>query len=482
MRKFYFKSIFLFFSPLGFAQIPQFPTTQNPNPSNFQSYSDQTFTSPNKNNTVPTLPKIYNNERTPQAYQNDIKRAQEDIKRFEQEQIENERSEFKKKVKLLEYSGYNLPTLSGKKGAKAYYDAFDKLSTFDSENYSTTEANFIVENAFYDNKQSFQQFKAGIQKTAKQVLQKMKAERQDTEDNTMKNIALFKHFSKSYKYDFDDYFGTKDWSKMFTSKLMKTGKGQCHSMPLLYLMIAEQMGAQASLATAPNHTYIKFLDNENQWQNIELTNGIFTTNSMILESGYIGSEALQNNAYMSSLNKKELMSQFYADLANGYIHKYGMDEFVGKTLDKSLEYYPNNMYANLLKSMYQQARFKYVTDNLGIRDSENPEELQNIRYFPKAVELLQETKAQFDKIDNLGFKFMSSNAYSEWLGNMGREANRQQSEEIAARIKQMNAEKHRKKQDELKKEQEEQKRKEEEQEIRKRQRNKKMKASNRLLT
>ena len=29
------------------------------------------------------------------------------------------------------------------------------------------------------------------------------------------------------------------------------------------------------------------------------------------------------------------MSQFYADLANGYIHKYGMDEFVGKTLDKS---------------------------------------------------------------------------------------------------------------------------------------------------
>ena len=131
-----------------------------------------------------------------------------------------------------------------------------------------------------------------------------------------------------------------------------------------------------------------------------------------------------------------------------------MDEFVGKTLDKSLEYYPNNMYANLLKSMYQQARFKHVTDNLGIKNNENPEELQNIRYFPKAVELLQETKSQFDKIDNLGFKFMSSSAYSEWLSNMGREANRQQSEEIAERIKQMNAEKQRKKQEELKKAQE----------------------------
>ncbi|WP_162304208.1 hypothetical protein [Chryseobacterium mulctrae] len=56
---------------------------------------------------------------------------------------------------------------------------------------------------------------------------------------------------------------------------------------------------------------------------------------------------------------------------------------------------------------------------------------------------------------------MSSSAYSEWLGNMGREANRQQSEEIAERIKQMNAEKQRKKQEELKKAQEEKRRIEE---------------------
>lgn len=172
---------------------------------------------------------------------------------------------------------------------------------------------------------------------------------------------------------------------------------------------------------------------------------------MILVSGYIGSEALQNNVYMNSLSKKELMSQFYANLANGYIHKYGVDEFVGKTLDKALEYSPHNMYANLLKSMCQQTRFKHVTDNLGIKNTENPQELQNIRYFSKAMELLQETKAQFDRIDNLGFKFMSSSAYSEWLDNIGREANSQQSEEIAERIKQMNAEKQRKKQEEKRK-------------------------------
>ncbi|WP_162304209.1 hypothetical protein [Chryseobacterium mulctrae] len=45
----------------------------------------------------------------------------------------------------MEDSGYNLPSLSEKAGTKAYYDAFDKLSVLDSESYSTTEANFIVE-------------------------------------------------------------------------------------------------------------------------------------------------------------------------------------------------------------------------------------------------------------------------------------------------------------------------------------------------
>ena len=153
------------------------------------------------------------------------------------------------------------------------------------------------------------------------------------------------------------------------------------------------------------------------------------------------------------------MSLLYADLANGYIHKYGMDEFVGKALDKSLELYPNNMYANLLKSMYQQARFEYVAAELGIQNVENPAELENIKYFPKGLELLKETKMQFNNIDQLGFKFMPDGAYSEWLSNMNREANKQRSEELAEKIRLTNLEKQRKKKEEEQKKLEEERRK-----------------------
>ncbi|MEJ5102216.1 cell envelope integrity protein TolA [Chryseobacterium sp. MYb328] len=457
----------------GLGQIPNLPTISRPNTSSLQNYSNQNYGSPARSS-VPSVPHggLYN-QGSSQIKQQNMRMVQEDFKKVAQEQELRSKQEQENRLQAKEDSYHTLPSFSGKAGTESYYHAFNILSGLDTNNYSISEANFIVENAYYGDKQNYNQFKSGIQKTAKQLLQKMKERKQDTESNTDKNLMIFEYLSKgmklggvqhkAIKYDFEDYMGTKDWSKMFVSKLLKTGSGQCHSMPLYYLMLAEEMNAEAHLAFAPNHTYIKFKDEEGEWQNAELTNGIFTTSSIILESGYIKSEALQNDIYMSSLSKKELMGQLYADLANGYAHKYGMDEFVGKTLDKALEYSPNNIYANLLKSTYQQAKLGYVAIQLGIKDLENPEELQSIRFYPKALALLQETKAQFNTIDNLGYVAMPEGAYEEWLGNMKGEANKQKSEAIAERMRQINAEKQKQKQLEALRKAQEQKKKESDQ-------------------
>ncbi len=49
----------------------------------------------------------------------------------------------------------------------------------------------------------------------------------------------------------------KLWSNMFVSTLIATGKGNCHSMPLLYKLIMDELGEKCWLALAPNHMYIK---------------------------------------------------------------------------------------------------------------------------------------------------------------------------------------------------------------------------------
>nr|WP_314496827.1 hypothetical protein [uncultured Chryseobacterium sp.] len=458
MKKIKVLSLF-YLSLYGFGQISNFPESAITDAKSLPDFSGQNFSHPVKTS-IPSIPTNFHTGSASEINRQNMKMVKEDFKRAAQAQEIKAGHEAQNRLQSIEESLYSLPSFSGTAGTQSYYEAYRQLASFDTDHYSIAKANFIAENAYYGNKQNFSQFKSGIQKTAKQLLQKMKDRKQDPGSNTDKNLMIFEYFSKdmilggvqhkAYKYDFDDYMGQKDHSKMFVSKLLKTGSGQCHSMPLLYLMLAEEMNAEAHLAYAPNHTYIKFMDEDGEWQNAELTNGIFTTNSLILESGYIKSEALQNDIYMKSLSKKELLAQIYADLANGYIHKYGMDEFVGKTLDKALEHSPNNIYANQLKSMYQQARLAYVAGKLGVADLENPEELRKIRFYPKAVAMLQETKAQFETIDNLGFVMMPEGAYQQWLGNMKEESNRQKSEALAERMRQVNAEKQKKKELEAK--------------------------------
>ncbi|RQO37674.1 hypothetical protein DBR39_12335 [Chryseobacterium sp. KBW03] len=270
-------------------------------------------------------------------------------------------------------------------------------------------------------------------------------------DNVSKNLSIFRYFAedskqggkvvhKAMKYDFDDYMGAKDYSKMFVSKLMKTNSGQCHSMPLLYLILAEQIGADAYLVMSPNHSYIRFKNDDGEVLSIELTNGMFSANSFVLNSGYIKAEALKNKIYMQNLNKREVLSQTYVDLASGYIHKFGYDEFVSKVLDKALLLNPQNINATLWKSNTDQVRFMQSCARFGI-DPQIKEQLQNIRNYPPLEDQFRQINLSFDYIDQSGFTQMPLDQYEKWLGSLRSTENKQKSDEIAERIKIINAQK-----------------------------------------
>lgn len=480
MRKNNFLFIFLCASSLGFSQIPNLPTPQTVGNS-----SNSIFTLPKiglqgkEASNLPSLPQNFVSSSSSNQDMQNRKMVEEDFKTVAREETERkkrqeelDRQDYENKMLSWISNGrnmsYDLPSFSDKIGAKSYYNAFDKLSSMDSENYSLAEVNFTVENAFYNNKQDLSQFKSNIQKIAKQLLQKMKNSKQDTESNVAKNLMLFEYFSKdmnlgganhkAFEYDFKDYFGQKDWSKMFVSKLIKTGSGQCHSMPLYYLILAEAMGTEAYLSLAPNHSYIRFKDNEEQMRSVELTNGMFSTNTFLLESGYIKSEALQNKIYMENLTKKELLGMAYFDLARGYVHKYGYDEFVGKVIEKSLELYPNGISSAMEKANLDNARFLHTMKQLGINPSDH-NDLQKIGYFPKAIEQLNKFNESSEAVNQLGYTEMPASAYESWLGSLKKESSKQESEAIAEKMKQMNAELQRKKQQEAQKKLQEEKRK-----------------------
>ena len=156
---------------------------------------------------------------------------------------------------------------------------------------------------------------------------------------------------------------------------------------------------------------------------------MFTTPSFIINSGYIKAEALQNKIYLQNLTKQELLSNFYADLANGYIHKFGYDDFVNQVIEKSLELHQNNINAQMIKANYLAQRFEYVCQQLKINPRDK-QQIQNIRFYPQVVELLHQVNHQQKLIDNLGYAQMPAEAYEKWLSSLQEEKNKQESENL----------------------------------------------------
>ena len=364
----------------------------------------------------------------------------EQLRRQQQNQMYRDVAEFNKGR-----INYSLPSHAGKQGASHFRKAFDQLNETDFNNYSVKDLTFLVENTFYEDELDKAEFYEIIANIGKFLTTKMDELGYDKKSNSAKNFMIFQFFSERlelkngtehlpFEYDFEDYMGIQDYSKMFVTKLLKTQTGQCHSMPLLYLIVAEEIGAEAYLAYSPNHSYIRFLADNGKWYNIELTNGMFSTSSYILQSGFVKSEALLNKIYMQNLSDKELMAQFYTDLTNAYIAKYGYDDFVGNVVSKALELYPNSISANMIKANLLTMEFEYVCNQVGI-NPRNKQELQNIRYYPKVVEMLNAVNAQYATIDNLGYTHMPAEAYQDWLQSMKKQESLQENQKINEQFK-----------------------------------------------
>lgn len=439
---------------LPFFTFAQVNLPSVPQPTQFTNYSNQNFGGQNNRNQTPnSINQILDGE------QQRIQRQNQEITQKATQQGNSRETQMREIYADINQSksniNYDLPSLSSKKGTEYYRGVYDKMLTLNVENYSVKDVNFDIENAYSENKQDKAEFDKIIKQSGEFIMAKMKELHYDTNSNTAKNYMLFQFFSQTLqlkdtkqkhfplKYDFNDYWGQKDWSKMFVTKLLRTGTGQCHSMPLLYLTLAQEIGAEAFVSQSPNHSYIMFQDEKEKWYNVELTNGMFTVSSFILNNGFIRAEALQNQIYMKNFSKKELFSQFYVDLASGYMHKFGYDKFVEEVTEKALELNPKSITANMLKANYCTMRFHYVMQQMKI-NPENKKELQQIRYSPKAVALLKETNEQYQKIDDLGYKEMPAEAYEDWLNSLKGEKHKQDSQNVSKQFKDIIIKQHKK--------------------------------------
>jgi hypothetical protein len=266
----------------------------------------------------------------------------------------------------------------------------------------------------------------------------MKKDKVSPLDNTAKIMTAFKYMADTIKvyspsaekyittypktYDFEDFWGRQNYKKMFVSKLMRAGSGQCHSMPLLFLILCQEIKAEAYLSFSPNHSFVKFKDKRGSWHNLELTNGMLASDHKMIESGYVKAEAIQSKIYMAPISRKETIVQCLNDLALGYTKQYGDDSFVTTCTDLAIKNYPSSLTAHQINANYYKALGEFVIGQYKARAWTR----QQLYSDPKAMAIKKLIDTEAKKIDQLGFSEMPQEAYEAWLKSIQNEVGKQQ--------------------------------------------------------
>ncbi|MDR2978858.1 MAG: hypothetical protein LBV02_00200, partial [Bacteroidales bacterium] len=130
--------------------------------------------------------------------------------------------------------------------------------------------------------------------------------------------------------------------------------GQCYSMPLYYLILAEAMDSEAYWSLSPKHGLVKIKDGKGNWYNIELTCQSILSDAHYANNSYIKVEALQNKIYLEPLDKAQTVAFQLLVLAKNYRGKYGFDDFYLKCVNSVPQYIPNNVDALKMQAGYYQ--------------------------------------------------------------------------------------------------------------------------------
>lgn len=138
---------------------------------------------------------------------------------------------------------------------------------------------------------------------------------------------------RPFQYDLVDPLGTKIENKLLATYL-RTRRGNCVSMPVLFVILAQRLGIDATLAVAPLHIFVKVTDPSGREWNVETTDGgnAMRTDWFRQKFG-ISERAVESGIYLRKLSPKETS----ALLANVVVEKLVADGRYAHAVDTARE-------------------------------------------------------------------------------------------------------------------------------------------------
>lgn len=336
--------------------------------------------------------------------------------------------------------------------SKSYNNAFNTL-----KNMLTGKIPLSVKDAYYEiesaNGNTFlskEEYNHQIKKSSNFIKQWLAENKFDLKNNVSLNYGIQRFMSDTltinkkpnkempgikplthlgFYYDFQDYKAQKDERSYYVSKTFATGNGQCHTLPVVYLILAEQLGAKAYLSYAPIHSFIKYPDNKSNIHNYEVTTNWQISDQWYQDNFNIKSLAIKSGIYLNSMNTRQVVACAVLDLAASYYKRFGVADgsFITQCVDFAMDYFPGKE-ANITGWLM---RYKVASVKLNRVYKAFPNKSKGeIAVMPGVREQIENFYMIEEKIESLGYEPLSDSLYNKLLQYHNKKADIQYSKQF----------------------------------------------------
>lgn len=323
---------------------------------------------------------------------------------------------------------------------KSLSDALQTLKDMLSgkQTLSVADAYFIIENAYGSNYLLYKEYKETISRSVSFIKTWMQQNGYSLSNRDQVNLAIQKFMSQKltttmstgtlesgiktqsithapYFYDYNDYEAQKDHRNSFVTKCIATGSGQCASMPIVYLLLAQALGVKAYLTVAPQHSFVKYLDGKGVVQNYEPTSNWKINDNWYADNMFVNEDAKQSGIFLDTINYRQMVAMCVLQLADFYMRKFGTGDgqFVEDCLKTADAYFPKKNCFDwyVIKSEFLRAQLFRILQANNIKD------LKDIGKVPQASQLFKQIQAIEQRLRILGYDDQPKGLYESLMEN-----------------------------------------------------------------
>jgi len=155
--------------------------------------------------------------------------------------------------------------------------------------------------------------------------------------------------NRPFAYDLSDPYGRVISHKLL-SHYLAARRGNCVSMPVLFLILADRLGVPATLSLAPQHLFVKYIDRDSgKSYNLETTSGAYPArDEWYRERSPMTDRAVARGVYLKTLTRREVLAVLASTVLESEIRGRHYRNVVS-IADEVLKRYPAFAFALILK-------------------------------------------------------------------------------------------------------------------------------------